>query len=78
MRSNSKADIENRLHWCLDVGFREDECRVRQGFASENFAVLRHIAMNLLKQEQKSKGGIKAKRLRAGWDNDYLLKLLVA
>ncbi len=70
--------IENRLHWCLDVGFREDECRVRQGYASENFAVLRHIAMNLLKQEQSYKGGTKAKRLRAGWDNAYLLKLLGA
>ena len=61
---------------CLDLGFLEDECRVRQGYASEYFAVLRHIAMNLLKQEDSFKGGIKAKRLRAGWDNDYLLKLL--
>jgi predicted transposase YbfD/YdcC len=68
--------IENSLHWCLDVGFREDECRVRTGYASENFAVIRHIAMNLLKQEKSCKGGIKSKRLQAGWDNAYLAKLL--
>jgi len=70
--------IENRLHWCLDVGFREDECRVRKGFASENFAVIRHIAMNLLKREKTCKLGIQGKRLRAGWDTGYLTKLLGA
>ena len=68
--------VENGLHWCLDVGFREDDCRVRQGYASENFAVIRHIAMNLLKKEKSFKGGLKAKRLRAGWVQDYLLKIL--
>lgn len=68
--------IENGLHWVLDVAFREDECRVRAGAAAENFAVLRHLALNLLKAEQSVKIGVKAKRLKAGWDERYLLKVL--
>ena len=68
--------IENQLHWELDVAFREDDSRVRQGYAAENLAVLRHIALNLLKRERTLKLGIHNKRLRAGWDNDYLLKIL--
>jgi len=68
--------VENELHWCLDVGFREDDCRVRKDHAPENFAVVRHIALNLLKKEKSFKGGIKAKRLKSAWDHDYLLKLL--
>jgi predicted transposase YbfD/YdcC len=68
--------IENKLHWVLDVAFREDECRVRQGYAAENLAVLRHIALNLLKQEPSAKIGVRNKRLKAGWDNDYLLNVL--
>ena len=68
--------IENGLHWCLDVGFNEDACRVRKDYAAENFAVLRHIALNLLKNEKTAKVGIQNKRLMAGWDDAYLAKLL--
>lgn len=68
--------IENRLHWVLDMAFREDECRVRKGHGAENLARLRHIALNLLKQDKTTKAGIKNRRLRAGWDQDYLVHLL--
>ena len=68
--------VENSLHWVLDVSFREDESRIRKKNAPENFAVLRHIALNLIKRETSLKKSIKSKRLRAGWDNDYLLKVL--
>jgi predicted transposase YbfD/YdcC len=68
--------IENGLHWCLDVGFDEDHSRVRKDFAPENFAVIRQIALNLLKQEKTAKVGIKNKRLMAGWDHAYLAKVL--
>lgn len=70
--------IETKLHWVLDVAFREDDSRLRKGHAPENFATLRHIAVNKLKNEKTSKRGIKNKRKRAGWDNDYLIKVLAA
>jgi predicted transposase YbfD/YdcC len=68
--------IENKLHWVLDLAFREDESRVRKGNGPQNFAVLRHIALNLLKREDTAKISIRAKRKMAGWDNDFLLKVL--
>jgi predicted transposase YbfD/YdcC len=68
--------IENSLHWCLDIAFREDDSRVRTGHAAENFAILRHLALNLLKQETTCKLGIKSKRRKAGWDDAYLIKVL--
>jgi predicted transposase YbfD/YdcC len=68
--------IENSLHWVLDIAFDEDHQRVRKDNGPANFAVLRHIALNLLKQDKTVKAGIKAKRLKAGWDEPYLLKVL--
>jgi predicted transposase YbfD/YdcC len=68
--------VENSLDWVLDIGFREDESRIRKDHGPENVATMRHIALNLLKQEKTAKVGIKSKRLKAGWDERYLLKVL--
>lgn len=68
--------IENGLHWTLDMAFREDESRARVGASAANLVVLRHIALNLLKQERTAKVGVKNKRLKAGWDERYLLKVI--
>jgi predicted transposase YbfD/YdcC len=68
--------IEHALHWVLDIAVREDDSRIRTGHAPEHFAMLRHIALNLLKQEKTNQHGMKVKRNRAGWDNNYLLTVL--
>jgi predicted transposase YbfD/YdcC len=68
--------IENSLHWSLDVSFGEDQSRLRQGHAAENFARLRRLALNLLKKDKTHKIGLKAKAKACGWDHDYLLKVL--
>jgi len=69
--------IENNLHWVLDYAFDEDASRARKGNSAANMAVVRHIALNLIKADKKSKIGIKNRRLKAGWDNDYLERLLL-
>lgn len=68
--------IENSLHWVLDVAFHEDGSRKRNGNAAENFSIICRIALNLIKNETSKKRGTKGKRLDAGWDNEYLLKIL--
>ena len=68
--------VENSVHWCLDVSFREDECRIRTGHAAENFSRLRRLSLNLLKADTTVKVGIATKRLNCGWDSNYLLKVL--
>jgi predicted transposase YbfD/YdcC len=70
--------VENKLHWVLDVCFREDQSRARAGYAAENLATLRRLALNLLKREKTKKRGIKGKQLNASWDHAYLLRLLGA
>lgn len=69
--------IENTLHWTLDVTFREDANRTRFGHGPANLAVLRRLAVSLLKQDASTKGSIKGKTKLAGWDNDFLLHVLL-
>ncbi len=68
--------IENRMHWVLDVAFREDDSRIRMGNAAQNMSAVRRLALGLLEQEESLSVGTKNKRLRAGWDHDYLEKIL--
>lgn len=68
--------IENRVHWILDVAFREDEQNANAGNIAENMSMIRRLSLNLLKQEKTAKCGIEIKRQMAGWDDEYLLKVL--
>jgi predicted transposase YbfD/YdcC len=68
--------IENQLHWVLDVVFHEDDSRLRSGNAAHNIAIIRHMTMNMLRQETSFKKSIRQKRLRAGWDDSYMLEVL--
>jgi predicted transposase YbfD/YdcC len=69
--------IENKVHWVLDVSFGEDASRIRRDHGAENFSVMRRVAVNLLRQDETSKRkSIKGRRKQAGWDNDYLGRLL--
>lgn len=68
--------VENKLHWQLDVAFREDLCKVRRDYAAENFSLVRKMALNLLKADTSEKLGVPNKRKLAGWSPEYLLKIL--
>lgn len=68
--------VENKLHWVLDVQMGEDQSRARVGYAAENLATLRRLALNLIKRDKTKQRGIKGKQLNAGWDHAYLLRLL--
>ncbi len=68
--------MENKLHWQLDVSFNEDKNRLRSGYGAENFSMMNKIALNLLKNEKSVKVGVKTKRLKAGWDESYMMKVL--
>ena len=76
MAARSHWQIENGQHWILDIGFREDDSRLRKDNGARNFALIRRIALNCLKQEQTCKLGVKNKRLKAAWDNGYMLKVV--
>ncbi|MBI5213027.1 MAG: ISAs1 family transposase [Nitrospirae bacterium] len=68
--------IENSLHYVLDVAFNEDQCRLRTGHSAENLAIIRRFALNLLKQNKSCKLGVKNKRLKAAYDDNYRASIL--
>ena len=70
--------IENQLHWVLDMAFDEDRSRIRRGHGPDNFALLRKIALILLKREKTLRRGLEGKRKRAAWDHDYVFRVLEA
>jgi len=74
----SHWEIENKLHWTLDVAFREDDSRLRAENAAENLAVVRHVALNLLRSVKGSKVGVRNRRLEAGWNEAFLIRVLAA
>ncbi len=72
-----KLGVENSLHWCLDINFNEDRCRMRKDNSGENLAVIRHIALNLYKSYTKVKLSMKAKRFRCSFDDDFLCSIIL-
>ncbi len=68
--------VENKLHWRLDIIFREDESRVRRGYAGENFSLIRKLCLNILDKQKTFKAGKEIQRLYAGWSNDYLQQVI--
>ena len=66
------------MYWVLDMAFHEDESRIREGHAQENWAMLRQLTLNLLRQEKTARVGIKVKRLKVVWDTQYLQRVLEA
>lgn len=72
----SHWSVENKLHWQLDISYREDSCKVRKDNGAENFSIIRRATLNLLKGDKKTKAGIKNKRSKAGWNKDYMLEIL--
>ena len=69
-------EVENRVHWVLDVAMAEDTNRTRKGESAQNLALIRKLALNLLRRETSVKTGFAAKQKRAGWDRNYLLQIL--
>ena len=76
LKTTRIQEIENRLHWCLDVQFNEDQSRVRSGYAANNLAIVRHIAMNLLRLNTTRKASIKSKRMLAATIDEFRSELL--
>ncbi len=75
--ARSEWSIENKLHFILDVSFNKDANRLRNGFAGESLATIRQLCLNIIKQENSTKKSVKTKRLKCGWDNEYLFNILL-